>query len=102
MTVFLPFTDQGDCRYDTTLLSGICHCDPDWIGTDCFIPCINGTNHGDGVCTCDRTCDTGKFNVLFIKQETDKFEVVCVRVKKGHREKMSGLISRGKKGSRFK
>ena len=55
------FSDQGDCQYDTTLLAGICHCDPDWIGDDCFIPCINGTNHGDGVCDCDRTCDTGKF-----------------------------------------
>lgn len=53
---------MGDCQYDTILEAGVCHCYPEWIGDDCGIPCINGTNNGDGVCTCHRTCDTGKIS----------------------------------------
>lgn len=40
-------------------LAGICVCEPEWIGTACDIPCIDGVNSGDGICRCYTECING-------------------------------------------
>jgi hypothetical protein len=57
----LPFPGRGSCVFDKELESGVCVCNEDWVGDRCNFPCQNGTNHGDGICKCHRTCDTGLF-----------------------------------------
>lgn len=46
--------DQGVCVW-----GGQCLCSADWIGDKCHIPCMNGTNNGDGVCRCEKACVSG-------------------------------------------
>jgi hypothetical protein len=47
--------------FDPDMETGVCQCSQEWVGVSCNIPCINGTNKGDGVCSCHRTCDTGMY-----------------------------------------
>ena len=54
------FSGNGNCTFDEKLQAAVCLCDEQHIGDSCGIQCVNGTNYGDGVCTCSSSCDTGE------------------------------------------
>lgn len=62
------YVENGDCEYIEDLEESVCRCYEQWIGDACNTPCINGTNNGDGKCTCFRTCDTGIITHLKLLQ----------------------------------